>query len=207
MTLTNAYCTVAQLRDAVRINDTVDDALLEAAIASASRMIDAEAGWRFWQDPTVVAREFYPTTPLQLDVDPISTTTGLVLKVDYGNDGTFGTTLTLGTDYLLLPRNAAADYPARPWTFVQIITLSNNYLPNWGMGRAGVQITAKWGWPAVPDVVQKATILQAMHIWRAQDAPFGAVELGVGGEVQRISTMLHPTAWAQIQPVSKPRTA
>ena len=42
MAITNAYATLADLKGALRITDTVDDALLETSIESASRQIDGD---------------------------------------------------------------------------------------------------------------------------------------------------------------------
>jgi phage gp36-like protein len=38
--ITNGYCTLAELKASLNITDAVDDTALEAAITSASRMID-----------------------------------------------------------------------------------------------------------------------------------------------------------------------
>jgi hypothetical protein len=40
MAITNGYASLAELKAALRISDTVDDALLETSIESASRQID-----------------------------------------------------------------------------------------------------------------------------------------------------------------------
>ena len=40
MAVTNGYCTLADVKAALRITDTIDDSLLEQSINSASRMID-----------------------------------------------------------------------------------------------------------------------------------------------------------------------
>ena len=41
MAITNGYCSLNQIKAALRITDSVDDALLEMAVESASRMIDS----------------------------------------------------------------------------------------------------------------------------------------------------------------------
>jgi hypothetical protein len=40
-------------------------------------------------------------------------------------------------------------------------------------GRPTVQVTAKFGWPAVPDDVTKACLVQAGQLHKAKDTPFG----------------------------------
>lgn len=56
MAITNGYCTLNQIKAAVRITDSVDDALLEMAVESASRMIDAEC------DRSFLVQERQPAT-------------------------------------------------------------------------------------------------------------------------------------------------
>ena len=40
MAITNGYATLADVKAALRITDTVDDTLLELAVESASRLVD-----------------------------------------------------------------------------------------------------------------------------------------------------------------------
>ena len=50
--------------------------------------------------------KFYtPVNALYLDVDDISVTTGLIVKLDDNDDGTYEKTLTLNTDFFLEPSN------------------------------------------------------------------------------------------------------
>lgn len=176
------YTTATDLATELGISDGLDNALLAASISAASRQIDGHCGRSFWQDTAVNAREFYAESPvcvnlLEQDEEPareISTTTGLIVKIDDDGDGTFETTLTIGTDFILLPRNAAADNRG----FSEIRLVENYNFPRPSNGRPGVQVTAKFGWPAVPDDVTKACLIQAAQLFKAKDAVFGAVALG-----------------------------
>lgn len=196
MTITHGYTTLAKLKAEVldqNITATTFDARMEDAIKAASRQIDGYCGRRFWQDTTVVARTYEPNETRCVDVDDISTTTGLVVKVDLDGDGTFETTIP-SSDYRLEPRNAAAEYPVRPYTEIEIAPLSSYYFPT-GL-EATVEITAKFGWPAVPEDVEKACLVQATMLYKANAAALGVVELaGVGG-VMRASASMHPMARA-----------
>jgi hypothetical protein len=90
MALTNAYGTMQQLRAAAGItdaNNTDHDSALEIAGNAAARMIDDHCGRRFWQDGTVQVRTYCPDEACEVDVDDISTTTGLIVKVDDDDDG------------------------------------------------------------------------------------------------------------------------
>ena len=55
MALTNAYCTLSDLKDSLSIEDIQDDVALEAAIMAASRMIDDYTGRFFYKDGTTIS--------------------------------------------------------------------------------------------------------------------------------------------------------
>lgn len=174
---------------------------MEQSINAASREIDGWCGRRFWQDSTVAAREFYADDARCCHVDDISTVTGLVVKIDEDADGTFETTLTITTDFVLLPSNAADESPARPYTEIRLV--DNYSFPVPGNGRPGVQVTAKFGWPAVPDDVTKACLVQATDLFKAKDAVFaiaGGAELGQ----LRVTSGLNRIAKALLAPYRLP---
>lgn len=211
MTVTNGYATLAQLRSHLGYDtsEVGDDTKLELAINAASRQIDNFCGWRFWQDATVQAREFAVCDQYELDLmegdpgDGISTVTGLIVKVDYDLNGAFETTLTSGTDFLLKPRNAATRTPVWPYTALAIITSTTSYFPLGSYGRCGVQITAKWGWPAVPDDITQACLIQAAQLAEARHAVFGAIALGETA-ARNVASSLNPIAKSLVSPYQKP---
>ena len=170
--MANAYCTLPQAKAGLMIDDTDADALLQLSVNAASRWIDGYCDQRFYVDSALSTREFYSSDGRSLPIDVgISTTTGLVVAIDTDGDGTFETTLTIATDFILKPTNAPDDTPVRPYTE---IWLANNYLwPCLYDGRPGAQVTAKFGWPAVPDDVTMACVLAAQDLYKAKDAPFG----------------------------------
>jgi hypothetical protein len=208
--LTNAYCTVAELADELEMNaaETAQKTgKLERAINSAARMIDKHTGRRFWQDATVVDRQFFADDSRCCYVDDISTLTGLIVKVDDDADGTFETTLTITTDYLALPLNAADMNPVHPFTEIRNVSQGLTGFPVWSNGRPGVQVTAKFGWPAVPDDVNKACLVQAAQLFKASDAVFGGVAIGLDGGVLRLRSSLNPVAEALLEGYCLPRVA
>lgn len=201
--MTTVYCTPEELAAQVGIYDSDDDPLITAAIAAASRQVDSYCGRRFWQDETVVVREVYPSgttcvdlldQPGEAPASEISTVTGLIVKTDTGDDGTFATTLTISTDFLLLPRNAVAEGIA----FSEIRTVGTGVFPRSSTGRATVQVTAKFGWPSVPANVSQATLVQATQLYKAKDAVFGAAALGEQGAMY-VRAALNPIAKALLQ--------
>ena len=183
MALTNAYTTTQAVRDEIgRSNDVQMDTRIEAAINAASRQIDDYTGRRFWQDSTVQTREFYADDYRELvssaqQVLDISTTTDLIVKLDTGDNGSFGTTLTINTHFVLTPANAVDD--SEPFTGIRIV--DNVYpFPMYTSGRPGVQITAKFGWAAVPDPVEQACLIQSVLLYKATDAALGGLSFGDG---------------------------
>ena len=172
MALTNCYCTVDEFMTFTRIGDFEDAVIHDLCLNAASRMVDRYTGRRhgFWQDSSVKTREYHADDAWRVQTDDISTTTGLIVKTD--TDGTYATTLTITTDFLPYPRNADDDVPVRP--FDELVIVSSIGASLFVVSRGpGVQVTAKFGWPAVPDDVKLATLLQAQMLYSAKDARAG----------------------------------
>lgn len=195
MTLTNCYATLAETKADQAISDTINDTILDYAINAASRQIDGYTGRRFWQDGSVVARTYYADDASMVVTDDISTTTGLIVKTDSADDGTFATTLTITTAFVLGPLNVAAMVPVHPFETIQAVS---GYTFMTGE-RPGVQVTAKFGWPAVPDDVRKACIIQSWQLAKSSSAPFGVISFGDTGFMQMRSPM-NPQAAALLEP-------
>ena len=197
MTITNGYTDRATLKLFLNPGTTTwstnEETKLDAAVNAASRMIDGHCGRRFWQDATVKTRQYRADDSYCCYVDDISTTTGLIVSVDSADNGfvSGSTTLTETTDFLLEPLNAADESPVWPYTRIVLTTSSTAYFP---VGyRPGVQVVAKFGWPAIPDDVAQACLIQAAQLYKSSDAVFGAVQLG-DGFATRIRAQMHPIA-------------
>lgn len=208
MALTNAYATVDQFRQFVGRGVTMSDntiAPIELALNSASRQIDRATGWLqhgFYKDSTVQTRTFEACDAYGLDVPVgIASTSGLIVKTDLDASGTYETTLTSGTHFTLRPTDAVTD--GWPYTQVEIIPSSSAYFPTMSDGRDLVQITAIFGWPAVPVEVTEACLIQANRLFKAADAPFGAAALGDTGIAMRVGRGLHPDAQMLLLPFTK----
>ena len=206
MSITNGYATLVQLKAQMRVplTDAADDDRLELAIAAASRQIDAHCGRRFWQDGTAVDREYICDDEDCVYVDDISTTTGLTVKTDSDLDGTYETTLTITTDFRLAPFNAADEVPVWPYSKIVLNPNSSNAFPV-NDDIPTVQVHAKFGWPAIPDDVTKACLVQAGQLFKSDDAAFGAVQFAESGVAMRVLNRLHPIAEALLEPYCKPR--
>lgn len=170
----NGYTDVLTLATFIGVDDADLDTELTAAINAASRQIDAHCGRRFWQDSEVKTRQFYADDYYCVDVDDISTTTGLVVKIDTGDDGTFSTTLTETTDFILHPLNAADETPVWPY---DSIVMTDTYTFPMNSRRPGVQVTAQFGWPAIPDDVTQACLIQSKNLYKAASGTFSGFQL------------------------------
>ena len=203
--MTNGYTTLAFMRAELGYKiaaDTDDDAAIERSVEAASRQIDGWCGRKFWVDGSAVAREFYADSPRLCCVDDISEITALVVKIDEDANGTFERTLTISTDFILLPANAADQTPV--WPYTEIVLADNYTFPIWSNGRPGVQVTAKFGWPAVPDDIEKACVIQAEMLFKAKDAPLGVAGFDQMGSAMRVRSDLHPMAKSLLAPYRKP---
>lgn len=180
MAITNGYATLAEVKSYLGISDSLDDTLLENMTEAASRTIDRIANRRFYLDTNASARQYRVTNPLALFVDDIGSVTGLVVKTDPDGNGTYQTTLTLNTDYTLDPLNASA--VGRPWT--QITRLGYEEFPIPLNYRPGVEVTARWGWPTVPDDINQACLILVADLFKRKDAPGGVVGLAEIGTIR-----------------------
>jgi hypothetical protein len=173
MPITNGYCTLNEVKAALRLSDAIDDALIENSIEGASRRIDGYCGRFFYQ--TTQAIKFFASDSYRLPVPDISSTSGLVVATDDDGDGTFETTWTLNTDYVVEPLDAVLQ--TRPYRTITAIggkTFPLFYIPQ----EMGVRVTATWGWAAIPDDVREACVLLSMRQFARYNAALGVMAFG-----------------------------
>jgi len=186
MAITNGYTTLAAIKNFLSIVDSTDDTLLEGLIESASRSIDRIANRRFYADSSASARSYRANNNVFVYVDDISSTTGLVVKTDDDGDGTFETTLTINTDFLVDPLTASA--LGRPFTQLTMVNTLNVWPVYPGLFsnglRPGVEVTAKWGWPSVPDDIETACQILTADLYKRKDSPGGILGLGDLGAIR-----------------------
>jgi len=185
MALNDSYGSKAVLKLRLGITDTNDDPKIDSALSAASQSIEGTCGRQFNDAGVASARVFYPDSPTMVKVEDFSTSVGLVLKADYGNDGVFETTW-LAANYQLEPLNGiVGGVPGFPYTRIRAI---NQYFPLWfgavGSPRASLEVTAQWGWSAVPASVTEACLILAEEILKLKDAPFGVAGFSNFGAVR-----------------------
>jgi hypothetical protein len=187
MALTNAYTDLTTFKAYMGISGSTLDTQLTMALNAASRSIDNYCQRKFWLDATAVARTFQPASLSFIELDgDIGSLTDLVIKSGASGDGTFSTTWA-AADYQLYPVNAPYAFPeAEPWTAIRAVgTKTFPWLVNtWLTHLDRVQVTAKWGWPAVPDAVTQACLIKAARLFGRKDSPQGIAGFGDFGPVR-----------------------
>jgi len=186
MAIVNGYATLTQIKNYMSISDNTDNDLLEDLIESASRSIDRMANRRFYLDTTASARLYRAYSDIFVYVDDIGTTSSLVVALDINGNGTYTKTLTLNQDYILDPLTASS--LGRPFTQLTMVSNTETWpifpgLTQNGL-RPGVQVTAKWGWPSVPDDINMACLILTADLYKRKDAPGGILGLGDLGVVR-----------------------
>jgi hypothetical protein len=197
MALGDPYATLDELKNRLRIglSDTTDDSALTSALAVASRAIDKACNRQFNDAGTPSARVFRTNSWYRAEVDDFSTTTGLVIKSDEADDGQFEVTWQAGLDYQLEPLNGVVD--GEPgWPYWIICATESNYFNTWARW-AQLEVTARWGWAAVPAAIKEATLIVAEETFKLKDAPFGVAGFGEYGAVR---VRNNPMAWNLIAP-------
>lgn len=187
VTITHGYTDLTTLKAYLGITVSTLDDQLSMAINSASRSIDNYCQRRFWLDSTAAARTFVPQSLTFIDFDDdIGSTSGLIIKIDAAGDGTYETTWAV-SDYQLLPVNAPNAFPeAEPWSAIRAVgSKTFPWLVNTWLTRLDrVQITALWGWPAIPDTVVQACLIKAARLFHRKDSPQGVAGFGDFGPVR-----------------------
>jgi hypothetical protein len=193
------YATLAQVKAALRITDQIDDSLLNTAISSASRWVDGWCGRTFVVATADTSRDYIPSGRMEpLITDDIAVVTSI--RIDEDLDGTFGTTLR-PIDFQLEPVNGLSYGNRAPFTRVR--PQEDGYWPT-AYDRATVRITGRFGWPAIPDAVREATILQSSRLFTRLDSPLGVAGFGDMGAM-RVSFRGDPDVMMLLAPYRRSR--
>lgn len=192
---THGYITIEQLKEAVGEDSETQDDAYTRAIEAASRQIDEFRGDQFWLEQTPTARLFRANNPFILFTGDFATTVGLIVAVDLDGDGTFETVWE-STDVSAEPLRRMNGRP-----FDRIIAVGDKRFPC-AYARPTVQVTAKWGWPEVPDPVVQACQILAIDHFKSKDMTGGVAGFNDLGAV-RVSAF-NPQARALLLPYKLP---
>ncbi|MEH1059394.1 hypothetical protein V6U89_29825 [Micromonospora sp. CPCC 206171] len=162
MALGDSYATLAEFKSYITsYTSNSSDAEITECLTAASREIERYC-YRQFNSATTPTTRFYETRNIwTLLVDDFHTTTGLVVKVG-------DTTLTAEQYKVEAPSLTAAGDP------YYRIRARDGY--NWPVyyGAHEVEVTAAWGWAAVPTAVHKACMVLANEtLLVVRDYPFG----------------------------------
>lgn len=194
MALGDSYATLPELKARyTEILGSAEDAALTNALAVASRGIEHVCGRQFNKTDTPSARVFHPETQCWTRVHDFHTTSGLIVATDGGGDGTYET-VWAATDYQLEPLNGIEGGESG-WPYYSLRAVGGRQFPC--NRRASLQVTAQWGWTAVPAGVKEACLAVASETWKLKDAPFGVAGVAEWGVVR---VRANPLAMAMIAP-------
>jgi hypothetical protein len=188
-------------------NNSDDDAAMNSALRVVSRGLEKVCHRQFNKATSATAR-IYGTDSVGTSVlsksvaivDDFHTTTGLAIATDTSDDGSFGSAWS-ATDYQLEPLSGIVDGETG-WPYWLIRAVGSNSFPM-SLRRAPLQVTAQWGWAAVPAAVKEACLVVAEETFKLKDAPFGVANLGEWG-VARVKA--NPMAMAMIHPYRRDAT-
>jgi hypothetical protein len=183
LAIVNGYASLSDVKASARITDSVDDALLELAVESASRLVDSYTQ-RYFYNAGTATRIFVPLDNYVTEIDDLISLS--VLETSDGDE--YGTTWA-AKDYQLEPLNGNVDgLTNHPATRIRAV---DDFLFNVLDLEATVRVTGVWGWSAVPTAVKQATVIQAARIFRRNDSPLGIAGFGDMGAV-RVGVQLDP---------------
>ncbi|HEY7821632.1 MAG TPA: phage head-tail connector protein [Acidimicrobiia bacterium] len=196
------YAQLSELKAALRITDSVDDTQLNIALTSASRWVDGWCDRTFAAAGTAITyRDFVPVDTFGIvHIDDCVQVTEV--RIDDDLDQTYAKTLR-AIDWAAEPVNATTYGLTLPFT--RLRSYEDGYWPVW-RGQPTVRVYARYGWPAVPEPVKQATILQASRLFTRLDSPLGVAGMGDMG-VMRVSRFVDPDVEQLLLPYRRVRYA
>lgn len=197
--------TAPDLKEFRGIDDDIDDAVIDWAVDAANRAVIEHCGRDFSRTETAdaTARVLYADDGCELDVWDFWSTTGLIVKTDSGDDGTYDTTWTINTDFIVEPLNGL-DESGQTVPYCEIKAIGGKRFPTWGR-RPQVQITAAWGWASVPAPVFQAALLIANRFASRRKSPEGVLGGFQDYSAVRVSQREDPDALRMLAPFRKAR--
>jgi hypothetical protein len=198
MALGDPYITNTVLKSYMGIGDTDDDTLLTSACAVATESINQFCQRQFQKTTSATARTFKARDGRSVEVSDFHTTTDLAVKTDTADSGSFDTTWA-STDYVLEPFDGIqAQMTGFPYR--KIVAVESLCFPTCGRPNR-VQVTAQWGWNAVPESVTHAAKMLAAFYFNMKNSPLGVASFTDAGLI-RVRDV--PQAAALLIPYAQP---
>lgn len=175
MPITDAYADNAKYKAVVGKTTGDNDSEIDAQLLACSRYMERRLERFFTKDASALTRLYIPRevglgererpqvlTGLRIDDMAAAPT---LIRIDEGRDGTFEKTLA-ATDYEIRPRNATRGPEPKPYTTIELLWSGayTAWVPD-----SVVEVTAVWGWPAVPEAIAQG-VCQIVGILRLESA-------------------------------------
>ncbi len=196
MAITNGYCTLNDVKAALNIEDSMDNAAIEVAIATASRMIDDYTGRFFYKDGTVgtpATRYYTPSDYWILPTDDFLSISEIATDDNFNR--TYDTIWT-ADDSMFEPVNN----PSRGWPMSRILAVGSYVFP-FNLPQS-VRLKGIFGWSAVPAEVNSAAQIQASRLFLRRQSPFGIAGSTDIGTV-RLAAKLDADVEALLRPLRR----
>ena len=162
-----AYSTQALVKAYLNIPSSVssENTAIDNALAAADAEIDELTGRTFVVPSSATAKTYIPYDDYTVYLDDIAKTDGLVVKEDTSLDGTYDTTLTITTDYVLTGNTT-------PYRVIKRV--DGDEWPRDRYGRPTVEVTAFWGYGMeVPDQIKQCSTVLAARLYQRKSTPLG----------------------------------
>lgn len=191
MAIANGYATLSQIKSALRIPsaDATDDGLLEMAVESASRLIDAYCNRNFIYGGTAATvRYFQAEDPYVVQIDDARSISQV--QTSSSQDGVYDVTWNITPHTGDLQPEPLNDYVGGlTWPYTRLRAIGDYVFPT--SPETTVKVTAVYGWPTVPVTVSQACVLQSSRIFTRLQSPLGVAGFGDMG-IMRVSRGLDP---------------
>lgn len=196
-----AYITLEDAKSHIGIDSTAEDTEVQRALDAAVNWVDVEVTHRTFTvaDPstdTATSRIYKPdrsrlAVEERLWVDDLVDIDTLEKQTTAG-----GAWETVNSgDYELRPLNANAD--GWPYTHIAFTTAQSAHR---------VRVTGWFGWPATPNAVKEATLLQTSFLYRRRETPFGISQTpDLEGGGMRLRSKGDPNAESLLAPYIRGR--
>lgn len=184
MSIGDNYITADHVKQWMSLQGTEYDVLIEDVCSAISREIEDYCHRQFNKETAATARVYSPLVQHIAIVEDFYTATGLIVQTDDDGDGVYENTWS-ASDYELRPlngvRNGRTGFPYWEIRARRSGTKRFTYSPN-----ANLQVTAKWGWNAVPDNVFQAAKLLAADAFQLKDQRLGIAGSDQFGTIVRV---------------------
>ena len=175
-----AYTTRAVVKTYLGIpsGTSSEDDPIDAAIDAAEAEIDAHTGRTFVVPGSATAKVYRPVNDRVVLVDDIAQTTSLAVKVDGSDDGSYDTTLTVTSEFVV-------DGNTAPYRVIRRV--DGSAFPRYTSDRATIQVTAYFGYGmSIPKAIVQASTVLGARLYQRRSSPLG-FQAGLEGDAVRIS--------------------